>query len=657
MQTRMEALAEEMRGAVLRCEPLALLGFLWTRAAEDEHRGQHALKGHLPISAAYTGYALEYVHAVLSSHLPSAAADYSGSGEQVLALAAELWGMSTAYCGVAEKVPREDPFGNRPLSMYYHAMHSWIAGRGYRYQPLEAEFFTFVLAPHDDVLIQLYGMPAAEIAHHLQAALNTPISFSEDGSEDALARQRNAEARDLARTSALPMSLLADLAYVRGEEQEFFAPGALRGTPLRTMPARVKPLVVIGDGYYACDPYFIRDSTYRAIQRAVIRRLPDYLNTWRERQTELTEHAFQHLLQRQLRGAEVLHSVRYGDLPEKPDTDMLILLGDVLLVIEVKAGVMAMHSPALHFDQYIGKVTDLVLKAYRQAARFLRYAASREVVPLYQKEDGKYREVRRLRLADYRKVIPIGLTLEAFTPISSNCKNLEEIQPILGQHPFISMSIDDLMVLSHFLPGSGELFHYLEVRQHLAGIKQAFLYDEVDHLGMYVQQNRFDVFASLCVEHGEELILYDRSSGIINRYYANPDWRQLAPPQQAYPEPLPALLASMDEHRHASFLHASTLIRDMGMERRHQLADAIVRLLPQLEQVAMQHVAFINSSPMLVCLQRADHVDVTGVTMEKALTLATETGAAECRILLIYVAADGDFCGAWANSVLRTIKP
>src|SRR6202042_721005 len=102
-------------------------------------------------------------------------------------------------------------------------------------------------------------------------------------------------------------------------------------------------------------------------------------------------------------------------------------------------------------------------------------------------------EVARLRQRDYRLILPIGLTVEAFTPFSAICKELPEVRPILGRHPFISMSVDDLFVLTRFLPTAGELMHYLEVRQQVAGIPNAMMFDEIDHLGAYISQNRFDM--------------------------------------------------------------------------------------------------------------------------------------------------------------------
>ena len=71
--------------------------------------------------------------------------------------------------------------------------------------------------------------------------------------------------------------------------------------------------------------------------------------------------------------------------------------------------------------------------------------------------DNKYEECGRIRYSDYRVLLPIGLTVESFAPLSSFCKELPQVEPLLGKHAFVSMSIDDLFVLKRILPTPGIL--------------------------------------------------------------------------------------------------------------------------------------------------------------------------------------------------------
>ena len=76
------------------------------------------------------------------------------------------------------------------------------------------------------------------------------------------------------------------------------------------------------------------------------------------------------------------------------ETDLVIVMEDVLVIIEAKAGVMAMESPAADFDRYMVRVERLIVSAYRQCERFVKYLASAEKIPIYELQDGQVRQGR-----------------------------------------------------------------------------------------------------------------------------------------------------------------------------------------------------------------------------------------------------------------------
>lgn len=190
-------------------------------------------------------------------------------------------------------------------------------------------------------------------------------------------------------------------------------------------------------------------------------------------------------------------------------------------LVEAKAGAAAtIASPAIDFDRHTQSVQDLVLKAYRQCKRFFDYLNSADEVPIYRRANGRYEECGRVRRADYRVMVPIGLTIESFSPFSAYCKELPEITPLLGRHGFVSLSIDDLFVLKRLLPTPGEFAHYMEVRQSVAAIRRAHLFDEVDHLGAYLKKNRFDLDISEQVKGGKaSLVIWDGMSDTVDRAF------------------------------------------------------------------------------------------------------------------------------------------
>ncbi len=102
-------------------------------------------------------------------------------------------------------------------------------------------------------------------------------------------------------------------------------------------------------------------------------------------------------------------------------------------VYQIPAGAAAtISSPAVDFKRHAQSVQDLIIKAYKQCKRFFDYLYSAEEVPLYNRVNGKYEECGRIRHSKYRVMIPIGLTVESFSPFSSFCKELPIIEPLLN---------------------------------------------------------------------------------------------------------------------------------------------------------------------------------------------------------------------------------
>ena len=695
LQEQLEANAEELRLAILRCRPRSLLGYFWGQLAMSFMPDDAEAPARDRTSLETVSFALEYCHATFSAHAETAhgTSQTTEDLERVSELAESLHSRSLMYCMSAAMQVDDDLLGPDTRDIAMHALTSWVALRGRRYQVLEREFLAYALQPHDAALRQAYGIGADDIAQGVQQAVNATISghtiaahaigeqaeFAEAYAADhgidvhevmsrleEIAPQRFKLLNDATEamldgglckldiTSGLPSALLDDMSYVPGEESDFFAPGALAGTPLRRLPGRVKPLVALGGAHYACDPNFLRDSAYRAVQWGLLRRLPEYRDEWGQRQAAMTERAFSSICSAQLEGAEVFRSIYYPNPDREGDwaeSDVLILLDDVMLQVEAKAGVMPMHSPELNFNAHVRSIKDLVLKAHAQCDRFLRYLASADSVPIFELVNGAYRELRRVRLASYRQVVPIGLTVEAFTPFSAMCKTLDATAPILGKHAFISMSVDDLFVLTRFLPSAGELTHYLSVRQGLAKQPRAVVYDELDHLGLYVQGNRVDWRVESDMNPRADLVWMVGGSDPIDNFFSDPDWQQKQPLRRKLPTIVTELLRANEANRTARHLWADTTIRDFADDLMEQFEQLMTRMLPTLNEVPARYSRHTSSEPMLFVLQREDHTDFVGAWRTKAKELAGSVGAATCKVLLVRVNLQLRPSSAWVSDV------
>jgi hypothetical protein len=636
-------------------------------------------------------FLLEYVHAVLASDTAPANVKFDEAQcAELFELSRKLREQAMFFAMVTSADTKDGVFGPNTADIEFRAKSTWVMLRGNRYQVLEGEFYRYVLAPHNEVLKEVYGVGVSEIAEGFQAmadatrsghanaieqmekqleaaqafaaAQDRPLEDVMDAWAAANEEQSNAAGQaiddmlrggiaNVSRHTKLPTTLLADLAYRRGEETEFFAAGDFAGTPYRTLPARKKPLIQLGSDYYSVDPCFTRDAGYRALLYNLCQRRPDYKKNFEYRQKMMSEAAFADILADQLLGATIFQEVYYKDLASKQwaENDTLILVDDVLFLVEAKAGAAAtIASPALDFGRHAQSVQDLVLKAYKQCERFFNYLNSADEVPLYRLVDGKHEECSRIRRSDYRVMVPIGLTVESFSPFSTSCKELPQVEPLLGKHAFISLSIDDLFVLKRFLPTLGSFAHYMEVRQAVAGIREAHLFDEFDHLGAYLKKNRFDQDITDQLKDGRvNMVIWDGMSDVVDRSFEGEDWESRPFPTQQFPVEVLKLLEALDATRAHGWLSAESYIRDQGEEGRNDLAKMMSDLRQTLDHHPGRHFILSGEGDALfVWLQRHDiQVDWTRVN-DKASAAALAVKASNAIGVLAEVGTDGAYRGA-----------
>lgn len=700
----MEAIAADMRALIVGMPPKDLLGYIYAQrlmrmtTGSGEPLAEHDTNGPSDTINEFQ-FLLEYVHAVLASDAAPDKVEFDEAKcAELFELSSKLKEQAMFFAMGSSADTENKDFGPNTADIEFQIKSTWVLLRGNRHQVLEGEFYNYVLAPHDDVLKEVYGVGASEIAEGFQDMANATrvgqanameemmkqfeavqnfAAEQEKPLEDVMeawvaanADQSRAAGQamddmlrggisNVSRHTKLPPDLLSDLAYQRGEETEFFAEGDFAGTPYRTLPARKKPLIKLGSDYFAVDPCFTRDAGYRALLFNLLQRKPEYKKSFEERQKIMSEGAFPDILSVQLPGATVYQEVYYKDPVTKQwsENDTLVIIDDVLYLIEAKAGAAAtIASPALDFKRHAQSVQDLVVKAYRQCERFFNYLNSADEVPLYKRADGKYEECGRIRHCDYRVMLPIGLTVESFSPFSSFCKELPQVEPLLGKYAFVSISIDDLFVLRRILPTPGLFAHYMEVRQAVAGMRRAHLFDEFDHLGAYITKNRFDEDIADQFRGGEaNLVVWDGMSNVIDRSFEGENWEDNPIPAQKFPKELLNLLEALDATRAKGWLLAESLIRNYGEQARYDLAKLLSELGKTIGQHPERYFAFAgDGQPLFVWMQSSKNPVEWEKVNDKASAVALCTESPDVVGVFIEV---GNGCAYGAAQYFKVDTP
>ena len=690
-----------MRELIVAMPPYDLLGYIYAqhmmKAMSDQSVAENQSEAYSPDDLINENqFLLEYVHAVLASDAaPEDVTFDEARCAELFELGRKLREQAMLFAMATSADTKDGVFGPDTADIEFRAKSAWVLLRGNRYQVLEGEFYRYVLMPHDDALSEVYGVSSSDVAEGFQAMADATRSGHADAIVEMMKQFEAAQVfaaaqgkaveevmevwgaanverlgaagramddmfrggvANVSRHTRLPPTLLADLAYQRGEETDFFAAGDFAGTPYRTLPARKKPLIQLGSDYYAVDPCFPRDAGYRALLYNLLKRKPDYKKSFEDRQKKMSEAAFADILAAQLPDAKVFQEVYYKDPASKQwsENDTLILVDDVLFLVEAKAGAAAtIASPALDFGRHAQSVQDLVLKAYKQCERFFNYLNSAEEVPLYHLADGKYKECGRIRRSDYRVMVPVGLTVESFSPFSTYCKELPQIEPLLGCHAFVSMSIDDLFVLKRFLPTPGEFIHYMEVRQAVAGMRRAHLFDEFDHLGAYLKKNRFDLDIADQLKSGKaNMIIWDGMSDVVDKSFEGKDWESRPFPTQDFPEEVLQLLGALDATRARGWLSADSHIRDLEDEGRSNLGKMLFDLRQTLNQHPARYFTLAGDrEPLFVWLQQHHHQIDWARVNDKAAAVALAVKTSNVIGVVAEVGADGTYHKAQSFAV------
>ncbi|MEP4191006.1 MAG: hypothetical protein ABJN51_08005, partial [Sneathiella sp.] len=314
----MQITAARMRELIVGMPPRDLLGYIYAQQMMQTIADQrNAVEDQLQESSPEDNqFLLEYVHAVLASDVaPDDIKFDEAKCTKLFKLSHKLREQAMFFAMASSAGTKTGSFGPDTADIEFRAKSSWIMLRGNRYQVLEEEFYRYVLTPHDDILKELYGVGADNIAEGFQAMANATRSGHVNAISEMMkqfeAAQNFADANEkpledimeawgakneeqlnvadraiddmfrggianVSQHTKLPPMLLADLAYARGEETEFFATGDFVGTPYRTLPARKKPLIQLESDYYAVDPCFARDVGYRALLFNLLQRKPGY---------------------------------------------------------------------------------------------------------------------------------------------------------------------------------------------------------------------------------------------------------------------------------------------------------------------------------------------------------------------------------------------
>ena len=384
---------------------------------------------------------------------------------------------------------------------------------------------------------------------------------------------------DVSRNSQLPDKLLRELSWEPGEDDEFFSPGHLAGSPLRSWPIMKRPFLRIDGNYYCFDPSSLSDHIYRNLYHIVRRLRPDLSETWRDAQARQMEHLAAKYFQRLLPGATILSNAHYRGHGLTGEVDAIVIYDDHLIIIETKGGAYAPQPPAEDFAAHVDSVKGLGSEATNQGARFKKYLRAAPSVPIYDSNNKKTRtKLADISLSSFRHVSVCAITLDPFTELAARLHHLTGLGITLDDPEVWLMSLDDLHVYADVFDNPLAFLHYVEQRTRAARSTILNLDDELDHLGMYMAHNQYSEHVE--DQHKEwpfELAMYTGYRAKIEHLFAerlrNPASTRVL--QQDVPERLREVLQALARSPRQGRARVASYLLDRSGETRDSISDYI----------------------------------------------------------------------------------
>ncbi len=467
--------------------------------------------------------------------------DVSEQGFRILADIEELHSLIQRYLFLWA-ITLRDEIDDRELVSFVREAQSMYFGRGNRYQCFQEEYLKSLITPHNDELQKLFQVSSNEVVDGLMEleyalsqgriqgmnvigeiinrysgeALPRPEELPSEerlALESAFVESFSVQHYDVIRATGWPKAFVKELSYAPGEAT-WKERGAYTRWPIVALPVQDRPFISLGKTFYCFDYYSLFDNAYRSIQKTILRCDPDYQQCWQERQKEASEHLAERLLERLLPGCNSYHSNHYSPSGKKGqlcENDLLVQFNDILIVVEVKAGAFTYAPPITHYSDHIRYYRELIEKADHQCNRVLQYLNETEGVVSFR--DARGCDKFSIDMSKITDVFAMSVTVEDINAFASKAERLSFLTLECGA---ISISVNDLMVYADYFDNPYQFLHFLRQRRTASKDTRLAFNDELDHLGMYIDNNQYvmtidnkmpcgDVF---CVNYRDELDAY-----------------------------------------------------------------------------------------------------------------------------------------------------
>ena len=471
---------KSLKEKVTQCDPYSLLMYLRSLAT----MGQMNIFSEIEYSSDANAIirAQEYVQSILVStdnnYVPSSPSEEAALHAQIVADFDELYkDFRFFYHFWAAHIQKSGKIGDSRLNEIVESQYMYCV-RGNRYQIFELEPLKSLLPPHNDVLLELFGVSSAEVIEGLE---KLRYSLSQGYADAIMELGKEFELF----VEAVDSGISPEDARKHAEGRTSKIAGKLHGSDLINVAA----ITGWDSRFIDMLSYALFDNIYRNIQKGIMQRKLEYLEDWKEKQTQASEEMVKELFLKLLPGAEAHVSNYYpvrNSLKQTNENDIIITYQNNLFVIEVKAGSFPSTPPITDFEAHKKAYRKLAEVADSQCSRTVEYIANHAPAQFYDHEKNPTFLLPGLNTFD--DVFTFSVTVDNFNEFAAKA---EKLSIISLKEETIVISYDDLLAYAGYFDEPIRFSHYLKQRKAAMRVPQYQMYDEFDHLGLYIDRNLY----------------------------------------------------------------------------------------------------------------------------------------------------------------------
>ena len=172
------------------------------------------------------------------------------------------------------------------------------------------------------------------------------------------------------------------------------------------------------------------------------------------------------------------------------------------------------------------------------------------------------------------EIVTMALTLDNLAMFTSDMQEIKKLGLLAPDSISWTLYLPDLRIITELLPSPSEFWHYFGWRRSLIGLNNVFGTDEVNWLGIYLQQGPGE--ESLAPESYQ--LSFSSYTTEMDDYFLHQSGERSKPakrPERHIPPRMRALIRDMEDTASPGFTAATELLLDLTIAERKKLEAAL----------------------------------------------------------------------------------